>query len=90
MLSRPTCDHASIFTWAEQHEAVPAEVVADGSDASAPTLCFLFYRGPYNPDRLRPISWETFFAVFDLFDLSFIYEEDPKSSLRFLLAPSGY
>lgn len=85
MLSRPTCDHASVLFWAEQHKAVPVEVLAEGPSASTPTLSFVFHSGPERPDHLRPISWETFFAVFDMFDLSLIYEKDPRVFPRFYL-----
>lgn len=85
MLSPVTCDHASVFFWAERHEAVPAEVLTDKPDVTEPTLSFLFRRNPHITDSVRPISWNEFFAVFDLFDLSFACEEDPTSPPRFLL-----
>ena len=83
MLSRPTCDHDIVVAWAQHHQAVPAEVATNGPYAIGPTLSFLFSRVSQHPSHLRPISWEAFFAVFDLFDLAFAFEKDPGASSRF-------
>lgn len=85
MLSKPTSDHATIFFWADSHNAVPAEVLPnENSKTAEPVLSFVFDRDDMRRESVRPISWEQFFAVFDIFELSFAYEEQPGSSRRFL------
>ena len=84
MLSKSTSDHTDIFFWADYHQAIPAEILSEGSTGREPVLSFLFHRPSVCAERVRPISWEEFFAVFDLYEFSFIYEEQPTSSTRFL------
>lgn len=78
----PTSDHAKILDWAQRHRAVPAEVHTRVFDSQPTVLRFLFndLRGG-TPD-LRPITWEDFFARFDLLGLSMAYDDrSPQFSI---------
>ena len=71
----PTRSHELIRIWAAKHGAVPAEVKRLVHDGEVCTLHFLFGKARSGTPDLRPISWDDFFARFDLMDLALAYEE---------------
>ena len=76
----PTRDHEQIRAWAVRHSAVPAEIqgTADGTPAK---LDFLLVGGLSGSLALNPISWEDFFARFDLFGLSMAWDDTGQFAL---------
>ena len=72
----PTRDHKQIRQWAERHNAKPAEIKRLKNDGEPAILTFVLG----DPDQARPdiypISWESFFAQFDLLQLSMAFDED--------------
>lgn len=86
----PTSDHAQILDWAQRHQAIPAEVRTRVFDSQPSVLRFLFsdLRGG-TPD-LRPITWEDFFARFDLLHLSILLDEAPAFEFVEVEQPNLY
>lgn len=74
----PTKDHDIIQMWAERYNAVPAERLPTRVDSEPAILTFLVGKDSAEP-QVVAISWETFFAKFDLLDLSFAYDDDGSS-----------
>ena len=72
----PTRDHGQIREWAERHEAVPAQVRRLKFDGEPAILTFVFG----DPDLTKPevyaVTWEMFFAQFDLLKLSMAWDEE--------------
>ena len=81
MMCGPTTDHEEIRRWAEAHNAVPAEVFPHLFDGEPAVLRFLFGVDPIGTTELRPISWENFFAHFDLLGLALVYDDQPTYEL---------
>ena len=73
----PTSDHAKILAWADRHFATPAEVRTRVFDSQPSVLRFLFNDLRNGTPDLRPISWDDFFARFDLLKLSLLLDEAP-------------
>ena len=71
----PTRDHDQIQQWAERHEALPAQVRQLKFDGEPAVLTFVFG----DPDVAKPdiyaLTWEMFFAQFDLLQLSIAWDE---------------
>ena len=74
----PTRDHKSIRSWADRHGAAPAEVMVHVFDSEPTMLYFLFGDARAGTPELRPISWEDFFARFDLLGLALAYDEETQ------------
>jgi hypothetical protein len=79
-----TRDHEQIRRWAEERGGIPT--VVDGTEL----LRIDFVNGPRSggrEPRLREISWDDWFRIFDQNDLVFLY--DPRDESRFfkLVAP---
>lgn len=74
----PTQDHDLIRSWGARVHAVPAEVLPALIDGEPTQLHFLFGGAAAGTSELRPISWEEFFARFDLLNLSLAFEVDGK------------
>ncbi len=72
----PTRDHAAIRRWAEANDGVPAEVILLKFDGEPAVLHFLFGAAKAGTPELRPITWEDFFAQFDLLELSMAFDKD--------------
>ncbi len=72
----PTRDHDEIRRWAEAHDGVPAEVIPFVFDHQPSVLHFLFGSAKAGTPELRPITWEDFFARFDLLDLTVCFDEE--------------
>ena len=71
----PIRDHNLIRQWAEEQNATPAEIRPQTFDSEPAILTFLFGNPEATIPHIFPISWESFFAQFDLLDLSFAHGE---------------
>ena len=78
----PTRDHAVIRRWAAKNDAVPATIPPITFDSEPAILTFLIGRR-VGTAEIHPISWDSFFAQFDLLNLSFAFDD---GSTRFALA----
>lgn len=76
-MRRPTSDHGEIFAWASRHDAVPAEVIPRVFDSEPAILHFLFGKAKAGLPEIKPISWESFFAQFDLLGLVMVFDDSP-------------
>ena len=74
----PTTDHAEIRRWADAQRAVPMEIQQNVFDSEPARLHFVFGRPGVDRKDLKAISWEHFFAVFDLLGLALVYDETPQ------------
>ena len=74
----PTRDHEEIRRWAATYNAVPAEVRQFKHDGEPSRLRFLFGHATTGTPELRPISWEDFFARFDLMELEIALYDAPE------------
>ena len=73
----PTSDHSEIRRWAERVNATPAEVKPFIFDSMPSIMRFLFGKEAHQGTReLRPISWDSFFARFDLLQLVLVYDSE--------------
>ncbi|MGI4826585.1 MAG: hypothetical protein ACRYFU_00075 [Janthinobacterium lividum] len=71
----PTCDHNEIRRWATKHGAVPALL----THAAEPIgIDFLFGYEQAKPEGILPVTWETFFARFDVLGLSMAYDAQTR------------
>lgn len=66
----PTRDHGAILEWGLRNGATPAEVRTLKFDGEPSRLHFLFGKAATGTPELHPITWEDFFARFDLLHLS--------------------
>ena len=71
----PTQDHREIYRWAARFGAIPAEIRRSKSDGEPSILYFLFGDLREGTPESKPISWDDFFARFDLLGLSLAYDE---------------
>ncbi len=71
----PTRDHKEIRRWAAKHDAMPAESTPITFDSEPTMLHFLMGAAKEGTPELHPISWESFFAKFDLLGLALAYDE---------------
>ncbi len=76
-MREPTCDHDQILAWAAKHDAVPAEVIPRKCDSEPAILHFLFGSAKGGLPEIEPISWESFFARFDLMRLAMVFDDTP-------------
>ena len=74
-ISEPTTDHFEIRHWAEQHNAVPVEMLPDHVDSEPATLRLLLPAQIRNLGMTR-ISWDEFFVKFDELGLTFVYDSE--------------
>jgi hypothetical protein len=72
----PTTAHDEIRRWAEIHNAVPCEILPHVFNGEPAVLRLTFGTPPKEAEEVRPITWESFFAQFDLLGLVFLYEPD--------------
>jgi hypothetical protein len=81
----PTTNHEEIRSWAKSHNAMPVEIMPHVFDGEPAILRLTFGRTSREAEELRPITWESFFAQFDLLGLVFLYEPDrPEYELLLL------
>jgi hypothetical protein len=77
--SLATTNHEVIRRWAEERDAVPATVEGTEHDGRAGVLRFDFNTEPGEEEgRLKHISWDEWFGVFDERKLNFLYQEERK------------
>jgi hypothetical protein len=72
---KPTRDHAAIREWAKRYNAVPAEIKPLEFDGEPSILYFLIGNARSGTPEIRPISWEDFFARFDLLNLAMAWHD---------------
>jgi hypothetical protein len=77
----PTSDHEEIRLWATMTKARPAEVSPRVFDGQPAVLRFLFDKAPKDETDMHPISWESFFAMFDLMGLALVYDRNGSYEL---------
>lgn len=72
----PTTNHDEIRRWAAATNAAPAEVLPYFFDSEPAILRFVFGPVPVAEGQpaWRAISWESFFAQFDLMGLALVYD----------------
>ena len=73
---KPTRDHGQILAWAKKHNAVPAEIKPEKFDGEPAILYFLMGELKSGTPEIRPISWDHFFAQFDLLGLALAWKDD--------------
>ena len=71
----PTRDHKKIRDWALRHNANPAQIKPLKFDGEPAILTFLIGKADAARPQIAPISWETFFAIFDLLHLAMAFDE---------------
>ena len=86
----PTNVHSEILAWATRHNAIPAEVGVLKHDGEPAVLRFLFGEAREGTPELRPISWEEFFARFDLLGLALAYDDSPDFQILQIEGESPY
>ena len=67
------CDE--IRQWAERNQARPAEMKLLEPDGDPSLLTFIFDFWDAGRPSIYPITWESFFAQFDVLELSMTFEE---------------
>ena len=90
----PTVDRAEIRQWAVVNGALPVEVTMLAHDGAPSKIGFVFPGGGTRQPEFKPISWENFFALFDLMGLSSVYDEARPAAYELLQieakAPTGF
>ena len=89
-MCEPTSDHDAIVAWASKHDAVPAEVTPRTFDSEPAILHFLFGSARAGLPEIDPISWESFFAQFDLMGLKMAFDNTPTFEIMQDHKPSIY
>ena len=73
----PTTNHLEIRSWADENHATPAAVKPFLFDGEPSVLRFIFGNAELETPEFRPITWEDFFAHFDVMGLSLVYDTEP-------------
>ena len=89
-MQRPTRDHDEIRQWAASRNAVPAERKPRTFDSEPAILTFLFEEKREAMEDVAEISWEHFFALFDLMGLSLVHDDDGMFELLQIEKRSPY
>ena len=89
-MQKPTTDHEEIRAWAAARDAVPAERNPLKFDGQPALLMFLFGGHRDGMEEVEEISWEQFFALFDLMGLSMVYDGKNEYELLQIEAKSPY
>lgn len=71
----PTREHWRIQKWAHDQGAVPAQLHRRVFDGEPAILTFVFGVPPGCVPEILEISWEMFFAQFDLLELSMAFDD---------------
>ena len=74
----PTRMHWRIEAWALEQGALPAQVRRLKFDGEPATLTFIFGEAKAALPDVYPISWESFFAQFDLQELSMAFDDEAQ------------
>jgi hypothetical protein len=72
----PTTDHSEIRYWAKKHHAVPAEILPQIMNHEPMVLRMMLPQMAADRKDVRVLTWEEFFAKFDLLGLTFVYEDN--------------
>lgn len=64
-----TVDHATIKEWAERRNGHPAKIGTDRPGA------ILRIDSDEPEERLKPVSWDQLFEIFEINKLAFLYQE---------------
>ena len=75
-IAGPTTNHAEIRHWADSHKAVPTEILPPTLDHEPTTLRIMLPKMAAERIDVRVMSWDEFFIKFDLFGLSFVYDDE--------------
>ena len=78
----PTRDHDAIRLWAVRTDSAPAEIKPLKFDGEPSMLTFLSGDAKRGTEEMPAITWEDFFARFDLMELSMAFD---VASGQFLL-----
>ena len=70
----PTRNQKIIRQWALDHDAVPAEITPLKFDSAPAILTFLMGKAKGGTPEIHVISWDSFFAQFDLLGLAFAFD----------------
>jgi hypothetical protein len=71
-----TTDHRIIRSWASRHSVVPTEALPCSVDHEPSVLQLVQAEAVRMRKDIRMISWDEFFARFDLLGLAFVYDDD--------------
>ncbi len=85
----PTTNHAEIRSWAAVNGAVPMEIATTVFDGQPTKIGFRFTKTKTVEPEFKPISWEGFFALFDVLELAFVYDDDRPGSYELLQSDSA-
>jgi hypothetical protein len=87
----PTSDHGEIIVWATRHNAFPVELKRRKSDGEPNVLRFIFgEEDSIGTEELRSLTWEEFFARFDLLRLALVYDDTPDFQIIHLATPKPF
>jgi hypothetical protein len=75
-IAGPTTDHEEIRHWAEKHKAVPTEILPQHLNHEPLVLRMMLPQMAADYQNIRVLTWEEFFAKFDLLGLSFVYDRN--------------
>ena len=78
----PTTDHDVIRRWAAVNGAIPVEIGTILHDGEPIQIGFVLTKGRKPEPEFKPISWEGFFALFDLMHLSFVHKDNSYELLQ--------
>ena len=81
MIQGPTRDHTEIRRWALARNATPVEITPGIFDSEPAVIKFVFGPEPIRQNGIQSISWESFFATFDLLGLALVYDGDQHYEL---------
>jgi hypothetical protein len=87
-IAGPTTDHNEIQRWAAKHKAVPAEILPQNLDHEPLVLRIILPQMADDRKDIRVLTWDEFFAKFDVLGLTFVYD-DNNSGYNELLQIDG-
>lgn len=74
--SEITAEHEVIRKWIEDRDGTPC--VVEGTESGGSGLLRVDFPGYRGRGRLKPISWEQFFRIFDDRNLGFLHQEETR------------
>ncbi len=75
-IAGPTTNHTEIRSWANRHRVVPTEMLPCSVDHEPTLLQLLHAEAARTRKDVRMISWDEFFARFDVLGLAFVYDDE--------------
>jgi hypothetical protein len=75
-IAGPTTNHEEIRVWAQKHHAVPTEILPAHLNHEPLVLRMMFPQMAADRSDIRVLTWDEFFAKFDLLGLTFVYDSD--------------